>query len=394
VATGGEVSRAHNRARILRLLFERGPQPRQLLARQLGLTPASVSRIVAECLAAGLVEEGAPGMASERGGPRPIPVSLTPNRYGVGAIHLGWFWVDVAVLNLQGTVLHHRREARVAGPPEAVWQQAVALFQALGETAGRQILAIGVTLNGEVDPTTGAVVGYNALGWPTVPLRAWGEAAFAVPVVVDTNVYAMALAASLKDPPPTGRPLLLLNVGSTIGLAVVVDRQVLRGAHHRSGFLELLPWPDAHGGWQRLADLLSDRALLAQAQTLGVPSDRIETLRLVARTDERIRKLLRQRAEHAGTFLAVAAVMHDPARLWVTGSITAEDLPYFQAAYRAALPTDYPWAEPALVPDTRAPFPVEAAGYLALERVLSPALQLEPASPSSALTWMPRVVPS
>lgn len=377
-----ESIRAFNRARVLRLLYERGTEARFAIAEILGLTPASVSRIVAECIEAGLIEETETETGSEEMGVgrRPIPVSLNPVRYVVGAVHIGVFWVDVGIMNLQGAMVMHERRSRWTADPRDLIVGVCEMLRGLSARGMVHTLGIGVTLNAQVDQGQGLVMGYNALGWRNIPVKAWVQEELGLYTVVDTNVYAMALAEALRNPPPTDQPLLLLNVGSTIGLAMVVNQRVVRGFQNLSGFLELMRWPFEDPAVQ-LADLISDRVLLKQVASLAsTPSPkRIEEVMDEARHQPLFDKILRQRARSVGTLLAYLAVLYDPARLCVSGSWNDTYFEEVQKSYWQRLGDGGgPW----IVPDRPVEIPgvpihVRGAGTLALQEVFSPVMQIE-----------------
>ncbi len=389
--------RGLNRAAVLRMLFERGPLPRYQIAEQLGLTGASISRIVAECLEAGLIQElppaNEPSDGSVSAGRRPIPIILNPDYYAVAAVHVGLLWLDVGLLNLQGQLIAHYRHRRPEHPAADILSSINQDIRALISEHHRQLLATGLTLNGQVSPESGSILPYNVLAWPRISVT---ESLALAPVRVETNVYAMALAEYLHRPTDRGHSLLLVNIGTTIGMGLIVNHAILRGQHGRLGFLEHLPgtWSDVVceecGVKGCMSSAISDRAIFRQLRSLYPQKTftNIQDVLEVGKTPGPAYEILRERAFDVGRFLAILAIQHDPTHLILAGSClldNGQQLAWVRSAYRHTLDSCAAEYSPVESPTVYAGelFPLVGAGTVALHTVFSADLEITPGPPQS-----------
>ena len=269
--------RASNRSTVLRLLHRRRGLSRREIARQTGLDASTISHIIGEFLANGLVgecEKTAPAGQARRGR-RQIGLELLPTAaYAIG-IHLGVRALRVAACDLFGQIVA-RRAALIApgAPPEAVLADMVRLTQDIiaGEEAlqGRQIVGVGVGAVAFLDPTTGIIQSAPSLGWGEVPIGAPLSEQLGLPVLLDHHVRAMAVAEQWFGHAHTVPDFALVNVDTSIGVGIVVNGEVVRGENARAGQIAHMVVAEdgplcACGRHGCLVMLASYRALAARA---------------------------------------------------------------------------------------------------------------------------------
>lgn len=210
------------------------------LAGATGLAPQTVSNICRRLLDAGLlVEAGRSGGA--RGKPRTI-LRLDPHaRFAVG-VHLDPAVITLVLLDLAGTVVADSRFPMPGAPdPEAVVAATAAAVDRLVTGSGidrDRILGIGIAAPGPVDLQGGTVVGPpNLAGWRRVPLRAAVAAATGLPVLLDKDVTAAAVAEAWAGGPRGTGTFLVLYLGTGLGAGLVLGGEVVRGASGNAGEL-------------------------------------------------------------------------------------------------------------------------------------------------------------
>jgi predicted NBD/HSP70 family sugar kinase len=225
-----EDTRRHHRALLLQLLFRYGPASRADLARSSGLTRVTVSDVVGDLVAEGLVSESATSVQGRVGKP-PVLVQLAEESRQIVAVDLSADGVvSGALLNLNGTVQDRRRrplEGR-RGP------EAVALVHdivgQLVEAATRPVLGIGVGSPGVVD-AAGVVIDAPNLGWHGTTLAEGLREAFDVPVFVANDANTAVLGEHTFGDAGDGG-LMLVRVGTGVGAGLVLEGVLLHG--HRS----------------------------------------------------------------------------------------------------------------------------------------------------------------
>ncbi|WP_231123133.1 ROK family transcriptional regulator [Nocardioides sambongensis] len=212
---------------LLQDLFASGPASRADLARSSGLTRVTVSDLVAEMIADGLVAElGAP--TETRVGKPPTLVGLVADAKHVVAIDLS---VDDqvvgALLNLTGEVISRESRDRAGRRGE----DAVALVQEVAagliERSERPLLGIGVATPGVVSPD-GVVIAAPNLGWTDLPLAERLREALGQPVYV-ANDANTAVVGEYTYGGGDEDGVLLIRLSTGVGAGLVLAGSVVHG---------------------------------------------------------------------------------------------------------------------------------------------------------------------
>jgi predicted NBD/HSP70 family sugar kinase len=188
-----EHARGHNRSLVLRTLYRSGELSRADLARATGLTRVTISDLVADLIAAGLVIE-----LGQRGEARPgKPATLLGiNRTGHCIIGIDLSGAESflgALLDLEGGVIERRETSLDDATGAEALDRVVTLAQRLVAAAQTPVLGVGVGSPGIVD-LDGVVLTAPNLGWTGVALRARLAEATGLPVFVANDANAAALA--------------------------------------------------------------------------------------------------------------------------------------------------------------------------------------------------------
>lgn len=231
-ALPGEA-RAHNRSLLLQSLFRGGPYSRADLARLTRLTRVTVSDVITDLLADGLVDEIGPRAETRVGKPATL-IALNPDAAHLVALDLS---DDVAVtgvlLALDGEVLHRESRAREGCTGDAAVQLVLDLARTLVDTATRPVLGIGIGSPGVVDPR-GVVLNAPNMGWFDVPLAERLAAALSVPVHVANDANAAALAELTFGGADDGGALVI-TVGQGVGAGLLLDGALVQGRRFAAG---------------------------------------------------------------------------------------------------------------------------------------------------------------
>ncbi|MFJ9316601.1 ROK family protein [Pimelobacter simplex] len=226
-------SRRHHRSMVLQELFAAGPASRADLARSSGLTRVTVSDLVAELLAEGLVEElGTP--SESRVGKPPTLIGLVPDAKHVVAIDLSVDdQVTGAVLDLAGqVVLRDARPLEGRRGDDAV--AAVRAFAAdLTARSSRPLLGVGVATPGVVSPD-GVVRDAPNLGWHDLPLADVLTEALQQPVYVANDANTAVMGEFVFGSRGDGG-LMLLRLSTGLGAGLVIGGALLHGQGGAAG---------------------------------------------------------------------------------------------------------------------------------------------------------------
>ena len=227
-----EHARNHNRSLVLQSLYRDGQASRADLARETGLTRVTISDLIGELIAEGLVIE-----LGQRGDARPgkPAVLLDVNRAATQIIGVDLSEHAVfrgAVLDIDGQVLRAAEVALAGSRGEEATEKVLALVDELVEAATAPILGVGIGSPGIVD-ATGTVVAAPNLGWTDEPLQRMLTERTGLPVFVanDANVAVLAehgFADAHGD-------MMLVKVGHGVGSGLLVAGALVFGSRFAAG---------------------------------------------------------------------------------------------------------------------------------------------------------------
>jgi predicted NBD/HSP70 family sugar kinase len=234
--------REANLGLLMRELAESGRMSRARLAARTGLTKATVSSLVEQLAAVGLVVELAPEGTGGSGRPG-APVTLN-ERGPVGlGLEIGVDYTAICVVDLTGAVRHRvvvPASNRDSVPREAIARARAAasdVLAALAE-AGQPIAGMGVAVPGPVNEDSGVLTQAPNIGWKEVPVRALVSAAFGVDRVELGNEVSYAALAELWYGAANGLEHFIQVSGEIgVGAGIVLDGALFRGAHGFAGEL-------------------------------------------------------------------------------------------------------------------------------------------------------------
>jgi len=228
-----EHARAHNRSLVLGHLFHETAASRADIARSTGLTRVTVSGLVAELIAEGLVEEQGLRIEGKVGKPATL-VAMRTDAFQIVAVDLtSDSRILGGVLSIVGDVVA-RREVPLDGQTgERALDLLEGLCRDLLTAADQPVLGIGIASPGVIDPD-GVVVQAPNRGWYDVPLAARLTERLDVPVHVANDANTRALGEFTYGRAAGGGSIIVM-VGEGVGAGLVVDGALVRGRHHAAG---------------------------------------------------------------------------------------------------------------------------------------------------------------
>ena len=228
-----EHARGHNRALVLQTLYHSGAMSRADLSRETGLTRVTISDLVAEFIADGIVVEIG---VREAVGPGKPPILIDIDRVGHQIIGLdlsGPTAFEGAVLSLDGDVLERRQVPRPATPDgDAAYDALRGLAQTLVEIATQPVLGVGIGTPGVVRPD-GLVLSSPNLGWTDFPLEAKLSADLDLPVLARNDANAAVLAEYTFG--EAEADFMLMKIGRGVGAGLITGSQPLLGSRFAAG---------------------------------------------------------------------------------------------------------------------------------------------------------------
>ncbi|MCO1660733.1 ROK family transcriptional regulator [Pseudonocardia humida] len=260
-----QTVRRHNLALVLREIAEGEPVSRAGVAQRTGLTRGTVSSLVEELIADGLVTE----LAVARGTTGRPASPLQLNRSGPAGlgIEIGVDEVGVCVVDLSGTVRAQRSAAsdHRTREPAVGLDRAAALAAEVVAEAGLPVEGAGVALPGVVGRDGVLQRAPNLPRWVDVAVDAELAARLGLPVDVGNEADLAAAAELWFDGGPPD--FVHVSGGIGVGAGIVLGGELFRGPGGRAGELgHVVVDPDGPacscGGRGCLEQLAGQRALL------------------------------------------------------------------------------------------------------------------------------------
>ncbi|MCY3712847.1 MAG: ROK family protein [Gemmatimonadetes bacterium] len=153
---------------------------------------------------------------------------------------IGGTKLAVTVADRNGKILHKiRRPTEAERGPRAVVASLVDMSrEAMARTAlaPEDLAGVGVSCGGPLDTETGVVFAPpNLPGWDEVPLKAWLESALSLPVFVENDANASALAEWSFGAGRGCRHMVYMTMSTGIGGGIILDGRLYRGPGDTAG---------------------------------------------------------------------------------------------------------------------------------------------------------------
>jgi glucokinase len=221
-------------------------------------------------------------------------------------LDLGGTKLAAAILAEDGSIVHRAQrllEGRGGDEVGRLITGQLAELLAYGRAHGLAIAAIGVSVPGIYQREAGTVWAPNIPGWESYPLRdlLQSQPGVGVAVAIDSDRACSILGEAARGAARGCAHAIFLAVGTGIGAGILIDGEVLRGAHDIAGAI----------GWMAL-----DRPYRTGYDTCGC----FESHASGAGIAEQARRRLSESPDHDGPLRQV-----DPARLTAQDVFAASD---------------------------------------------------------------------
>jgi len=332
-----------------------GTTSRAEIARRTGLSPSTVSAIVAQLQEDGLVTEDADANGARSRGGRPPTVITLGRSAGVAVgVDFGKRHLAVAVCDLGHRVLAERwQEMEEDYAADAALAAAGDLVDATLAEAGAapaSAIGVGIGLPGPLHARSGTLGSATILpGWSGARLREDVEERFELPVFIDNDANLGARAEALWGAGRDTDTFVYLKVATGIGSGLIANGQVLRGAGGTAGEIGHIAVQDDGdicrcGNRGCLETVASTTAVVRMLErALG---ETLEPEQIISRArggDLACARALADAGRHIGAAAAMLCNLFNPQRIAVGGSLgAAGDLlidPMREAAQLRAIPS-------------------------------------------------------
>jgi len=162
---------------------------------------------------------------------------MTGSAKGVLGVDIGGTKIAVGIVDRSGKILAQGRTPMVAnGTPEVALDAVVSAIDSMLSPSAVDIEGIGICAPGPLDPKSGIVLNPpNLPCWRNFPLAEKMRAKYSVPVKVDNDANAAALAETLWGAAQSFRYVFYATIGTGIGTGIVFDGAIYHGKTGSAG---------------------------------------------------------------------------------------------------------------------------------------------------------------
>ncbi|HEX8264660.1 MAG TPA: ROK family transcriptional regulator [Pyrinomonadaceae bacterium] len=233
-----EVARSNtirniNRQIVLNYVREREPISRAEIAKQTELQRSTVSAIVDSLVTEGFIKEI--GVGASSGGRKPTLLQLRKDQPVAVGVDITPTTTSVALANLAGEILE-QQSFQTSPDSEETFEQIIKRLLKIKSKLKSDSVEIGVSVPGLVDAATGIVSYVPYFQWKHWNLKQKIERAAELPVVIDNDANAIALAelwfGGLEH---TVKNFVSVLVAEGIGTGIIFDGQIYRGNQGAAG---------------------------------------------------------------------------------------------------------------------------------------------------------------
>ncbi|HEV7175325.1 MAG TPA: ROK family transcriptional regulator [Solirubrobacteraceae bacterium] len=324
---------------VLETIFREGPITRPEIATAISLSKPTVSAAVARLEHAGLVR--AAGTRPGQRGRKPVAYVVSKRAGFVLGADIGGTNVRVAAADLFGEPVCDLKRPTTKDGSRAVGVQMLEMISEVIDQAGAshgRPLALGMSTPGVIDRSSGRV---TSLAYNVTPEGGFDPLAvirgrFDLPVLVDNNVNLAAVGEKWFGLARGISTLVYIGIGAGIGMGVIIDDELVRGAHGAAGEIGYLPLVGdpfdprhrLHGG---LEDEVAASGILAafksrRGDSDGDASSAHEVFELAGSGDAAARAVVDHVASRLGAAIATVCAILDPELVVLGGGIGASPL--------------------------------------------------------------------
>lgn len=232
-----DFMKRQNRLTVFEIIKNQQPISRASIAKQTGMSPTTVSRIVGE-----LTEEGylldSEQVSSGLGRKSTLIGMMDASVLSVG-VELDRSLMSIGIVDLQGQLICSSQFPRT--PDESPDRTLERIHEAIEQLFQQhvidrtRIVGIGVGLPGIVNNKEGIVVFSVQLGWKNVPLAKRLKELTGFEIAVDNELKVRALAEHLKGAAVGSSRTALLGFGQGVGSAMILEGEIYRGVMNSAG---------------------------------------------------------------------------------------------------------------------------------------------------------------
>jgi predicted NBD/HSP70 family sugar kinase len=343
--------KAINERAVLEFIRQVGPVSRAQIARDSGLSKPTVSQALTELERARLVRQA--GRSTGGKGPSAVLYELNPRAGWVAGIDVGHSLLRAAIADLTGSIVARRDERARSSSAGALISQIGGMARGLANDAGirwEQVTFATVGSPGVFEPARGQVtLAHNLPGWGRQGLVEAVQRELGPNIALENDVNLATVGEQWHGFGKDISNFVYLHVGTGVGMGLVLNGELYRGATGAAGEIGYLPLAvaDPHERRNRrrgaLESALGASGIVGAAKDFGLssPLSARKIFAAARRGDETAREVVSLVADRIALAVAAVVPVVDPELVILGGGVGRNGdllLPLVDAELRAISP--------------------------------------------------------
>lgn len=226
-----------NKSIILNKIRTDGPISRAQIAKEIKLTPPTVSSNVKELIEQGIVKESELG--ESQGGRKPTMLLINNQAFYVIGVDVGPEMIECILSDLAGRIIN-RTASKLTTPITndqflTTLKESIQVIIKDAASKVEKVIGIGVAMHGVVEVETGISLFAPNLGLTNIPIKDELEKEFELEVIVENDAKAMALGEAWFGDHGELESMLAVNIGRGVGAGIVIGGKLYHGAQDIAG---------------------------------------------------------------------------------------------------------------------------------------------------------------
>jgi predicted NBD/HSP70 family sugar kinase len=290
-----------------------------------GLTKTTISSIINEFIALGIVEESST-ISTGNVGKSPTPLHIrTDAVYTVGA-HLGRQKVKTVLMDARMNIISREKglSYEKSGPKSVLKNLFTSIDDIMKKAEKRKLKigAIGIGVPGPLDAQTGVVRHPPKFkGWKDVPLGKIVYERYKLPVWIENDANVGVLAEKWHGGGKDLKNFVYVSVNEGIGAGVVINEELYQGAYDYVGEIGHTLFYD-HGKFRYLEDISGVDILIKKARSRGLNIKNIKEIsNLLQKNDKVTKSIVKQLATWIGATVINIIHIIGPEAVFIGGKM-------------------------------------------------------------------------
>ncbi len=284
-------TRNKNVTTLLRLLLKQDSVSRVDLSRTTGLTKTTVSSIINEFIALGIVEESST-ISTGNVGKSPIPLHIRTDAVYTVGVHLGREKVKTVLMDARMNIISRKRglsyeRLGLKGVLESLF---LSIDDSMKDAEKHNIKvgAIGIGIPGPLDPRTGVVRHPPKFkGWKDVPLGKIIHERYKLPVWIENDANVGVLAEKWHGGGKDLKNFVYVLANEGIGAGIIINDELYQGAYEYAGEIGHILFYD-RGKFRYLEDIGGVDILIKRARSQGLNIKNVKDISDLLQTNDKV----------------------------------------------------------------------------------------------------------